>query len=79
MASGTLANPSTFHSLGFGGGGFDTILLADGFGTFGVTDGHRNALTVDAIEIAGSVPEPATYAMLLGLAAAGAFTRPHRN
>ncbi len=82
VASGTLAGPgaSDFRYLGFSGGGFDTILLADGFGSFSVTDGHHNALTVDAIEITGAIPEPSTYALMaLGLAAVGGLARRRRG
>lgn len=73
IASGTMANPSNFHYLGFSGGGFDTVLLRDGFGSLRMGDGSTNALTMDAIETAGgTVPEPSSYALaglaLLGLA-----------
>lgn len=82
IASGTLPGQGApdYRYLGFSGGGFDTILLADGFGSFGVTDGHYNALTVDAIELAGHIPEPATNVLMtLGLAAIGGFARRRRS
>lgn len=78
VGSGNIApDPSgVFHYLGFSGGGFDTILLADGFGSFAIGDGQTNALTLDAIEITGAVPEPTGYAMMaLGLAAIGGLAR----
>ncbi len=77
VASGSSSSSIGFAYLGFSGGGFDAILLSDGFGVFSVTDGHLNALTVDAIEITGGrIPEPATLAlMVLALGAAGAARR----
>lgn len=58
--------------LGFSGGGFDTILLADNCcGASDVTGGGFQALVVDSIETGGeTVPEPGTLA-LLGVALAG--------
>ncbi len=62
--------------LGFSGGGFDTILLADCSGcdatTTTLTDGHYNALALDSIELTGAggtIPEPGS----LALVAAGLF------
>ena len=68
--------------LGFSGGGFDTIRLADiGSGislSSTITDGHYQALSLDSIELSGrsnTVPEPGSLA-LLGLGMTGlAFVR----
>lgn len=60
----------TGNYLGFSGGGFDTIRLADsdaGSYTGTVTDGHYQALALDSIELAGGtnvVPEPGSLALL---------------
>lgn len=76
--------PGAFSQyLGFSGGGFDTVRIADCGGecdpnTTTFTDGHLNALAVDSIEVigvttGGTVPEPGSMILvvtggLIGLA-----------
>lgn len=67
VLSGSFAPGSDY--LGFSGGGFDTVRLADtnitGY-TGTVHDRHYNALAIDNIELRGgnSVPEPGSMALL---------------
>lgn len=78
VLSGSVAHGTSFHYLGFEGGGFDTILLRDGVAGRSLHDGTHNALAIDAIEIRASqqVPEPASMALAaLGLASLGVLRR----
>ncbi|HEX5355942.1 MAG TPA: PEP-CTERM sorting domain-containing protein [Aquabacterium sp.] len=65
VQSGSLNHQTTLHWLGFSGGGFDEVLLADsnfrpvtGFGVY-------NAAAIDSIK-ATAVPEAGSVAMALG-------------
>ncbi|MEW5801946.1 MAG: PEP-CTERM sorting domain-containing protein [bacterium] len=66
--SGILSHTWAAQYLGFGGGGFDEILVRDGSNA-GITvmDGTLNALAIDSIELYTSapVPEPSTCLLLL--------------
>lgn len=74
LLAGKVAHQRAFHYLGFSGGGFDQILLRDAYDSapHSVADGSFNALTIDAIEVAGistyrnaNFPEPQSIALML--------------
>ncbi len=72
ILSGYFTPTAAGNYLGFSGGGFNAILLADCSGcnvdSTSVTDGHFQALALDSIELSGqssgTVPEPASLALL---------------
>jgi hypothetical protein len=83
VLSGTTANTNNGGLglyLGFSGGGFDEILLADAPGLSFVGDGSLNALALDAIEVRGGViPEPSSIALLaIGLVIGCGYRRRSR-
>ncbi len=68
VQSGTFAHTVAMHYIGFGGGGFDEVLLRDGATGTNAFNGTHNALALDAIEVSGSgtpVPEPMTLGYVL--------------
>lgn len=78
VASGRMDSQTDFKYLGFGGGGFDTILLRDSVTGLGFGRGSRNALALDAIEIS-AVPDPSSNALMaLGLVAVASVARRRR-
>lgn len=63
--SGSVPHVQSPQYLGFSGGGFDEIRLRDGEiqVASSVSDGTRNALAIDSIEIS-NIPEPTTLSLL---------------